>query len=1035
VPSGSQVLIDYRVTNPGNSPANNVELTTTIGGNLVVASVVCETEGLATCPPQAGTTRVASLPAGSSLHFKVTANVPAGTRGDITCSGSVTADGEQVTTNNSAQLSFNVYTADIRVSATAIAPEFSSGGTAVYAMTVRNLGQDAAHGVMLYNVTGVDQTLESITCEASGGGACPTFANGVANVPVLGGGSALTFTVTNRLNPVALGAVSNTMRAVAEGDAMSSDNEATASATTRVDTSPQTTSFVILRSSFLDYMGAGQDHRYDRSNAILTVNDADGYIGIDISGFEDWHGDFVLPASLTRVATGVYSNLARYPTHDPAAGGLHWSSVGRTCSLVDGSFTIDDVSYTAGGELASFDLRFEQRCNGGAGTLRGQIHWVANDGAPPLAPVNPPPDSLWQPSPGETPALGNYVYLKGDATDWVGNGRTELFTTTNSVIELNLADDLLSFQVTGDQNWRGQFKGMVQLQYLQPGYYGNLDRYTFHNPVVGGMNVDGQTRGCNYLSGWFAIDAISVSNGALESVELRFEQHCEKGTGALRGKIRWSASDPITPAPGPVDPPPAGLWAPSSGATPASGNYVYLQSDTGDWVGQGRTFTYTQVDSVLNVSASGGLLTIKVAGEEDWTGNFRAMNSLTQLQPGYYGNLRRAGFHNPRIGGIDFYGDGRGCNLVTGWFVIDDIAYSNGNVSSLDLRFIQHCDGRAEALRGKIHWAPGDSSQPAGPQNPVPAGLWEPAPGATPASGNYFYTESDVGDFIGGGKSHTFTHLNSVLDIRASGNHLSVAAFAEKLWMGEFQAMNTLSRLAPGYYGNLKRYPFNNPTMGGLEWTGAHRGCNELSGWFVIDEISHSTDGSLLAVTLRFEQHCEFAAPATRGKIRWRATDVTQAPGPLTPLPTGLWAPAPGATPASGNYVYLKSDGDFVGAGLEETYTPQSHQISVTSPARGQLALSIQGSRNWNATFLAMVSLNELQPGYYGTLHRYPFGNPAKGALSWYGESRACNEVTGWFVVDSVSYSGGVLASIDLRFEQNCENVLPSLHGKIHWVF
>ena len=80
-----------------------------------------------------------------------------------------------------------------------------------------------------------------------------------------------------------------------------------------------------------------------------------------------------------------------------------------------------------------------------------------------------------------------------------------------------------------------------------------------------------------------------------------------------------------------------------------------------------------------------------------------------------------------------------------------------------------------------------------------------------------------------------------------------------------------------------------------------------------------------------------------------------------------------------------------------------------------------------------MVGLSQLQPGYYGSLQRYPFHNPARGGLSWSGQGRGCNMLSGWFVVDAVSYVGGTLKAIDLRFEQACEGFMPPLRGQIHW--
>ncbi len=53
--------------------------------------------------------------------------------------------------------------------------------------------------------------------------------------------------------------------------------------------------------------------------------------------------------------------------------------------------------------------------------------------------------------------------------------------------------------------------------------------------------------------------------------------------------------------------------------------------------------------------------------------------------------------------------------------------------------------------------------------------------------------------------------------------------------------------------------------------------------------------------------------------------------------------------------------------------------------------------------------------------------------MDWYGESRGCNTITDWFVVDSVTYAGATLTAINLRFEQHCEGSLYPLRGEIHW--
>jgi hypothetical protein len=291
------------------------------------------------------------------------------------------------------------------------------------------------------------------------------------------------------------------------------------------------------------------------------------------------------------------------------------------------------------------------------------------------------------------------VYLQSDNGDYIGGGGTYAYTQAIADLTASGSNASIQIGVTGDQDWTGDFAAPTGVT-LQPGYYADLARYPFQNPVKGGLDWSGEGRGCNTLTGWFVIDAVTFESNTLSTLDLRFEQHCEGGSAALHGKIHWSASDPTTP-PGPVNPVPSGLWAPAPGDTPASGNYVYLASDAGDYIGGGITMSYPIVASAL--SGSGTLLQVSVS---DWSGHFLAMRGPPQLQVGYYGDLARWPFNNPVKGGLDWSGEGRGCNTLKGWFAVDAITYDSGAVSALDLRFEQHCEGGSAALHGKIHLAP-----------------------------------------------------------------------------------------------------------------------------------------------------------------------------------------------------------------------------------------------------------------------------------------------------------------------------------------
>lgn len=295
---------------------------------------------------------------------------------------------------------------------------------------------------------------------------------------------------------------------------------------------------------------------------------------------------------------------------------------------------------------------------------------------------------------------------------------------------------------------------------------------------------------------------------------------------------------------------------------------IRLVSDAGDFVGQGRTYEYSQANSVIEVTSTDGHLTLRIRGDELWNGEFQVPNTLTRLEPGSYTGLRRYGFHDPAVGGLSWTGEGRGCNTLTGSFTVDRVAYVGNTLTAIDLGFEQHCEGATPALRGEIHWSAGDPTLPPDPVSPVPAGLWEPAPGSTPTTGNYVHLVSDAGDFIGQGQTYTYTPGSATITVSAVDGHLTVTVNDGQVWTGNFQTMYTLSQLEPGYYPDLRRYGFHNPAKGGLDWSGHGRGCNTLRGWFAIDRVTYAS-GILTAVDLRFEQRCEGGTTALHGVIHW----------------------------------------------------------------------------------------------------------------------------------------------------------------------
>ena len=304
------------------------------------------------------------------------------------------------------------------------------------------------------------------------------------------------------------------------------------------------------------------------------------------------------------------------------------------------------------------------------------------------------------------------------------------------------------------------------------------------------------------------------------------------------------------------------------------------------------------------------------------------------------------------------------------------------------------------------------------------------APNTSPTS---IRLQSDAGDFVGSGQTYEYDLTNALVLVNARTDTFAIYIRGDEAWTGVFTIPNSRARLEPGFYRGATRFVFgNNPAQTQLSWFGEY-GCVQLAGDFIIRGVSY-TDTALTAIDLSFEQDCEGAPAALHGTVHWRADDLTRPPGPVNPVPAGLWQPAPGETPTGVNYVYMRSDpGDPIGASRTWLYTAANAALAVGSSAGG-VSVSVGTTTPgewWDGGFSPMNSVSTLQVGYYPDAGSV---NPTKGGFGWSGSGRGCNSVRGWFAVDHLTLSADTVKALDVRFEQHCNGVTPALHGAIHWV-
>jgi Putative Ig domain len=132
-----------------------------------------------------------------------------------------------------------------------------------------------------------------------------------------------------------------------------------------------------------------------------------------------------------------------------------------------------------------------------------------------------------------------------------------------------------------------------------------------------------------------------------------------------------------------------------------------LNSDPGDFVGGGQTLFLTSADGTFNASGTSGSGVVSVSLEgplQFWFLDFAALSGQP-LAVGTYTGAARWPFQAPTQPGLSVFGDGRGCNTLSGDFSVLEISYGpDGNIASFDATFEQHCEEATAALRGEIRF-------------------------------------------------------------------------------------------------------------------------------------------------------------------------------------------------------------------------------------------------------------------------------------------------------------------------------------------
>ncbi|HEY9403931.1 MAG TPA: carboxypeptidase regulatory-like domain-containing protein [Pyrinomonadaceae bacterium] len=143
--------------------------------------------------------------------------------------------------------------------------------------------------------------------------------------------------------------------------------------------------------------------------------------------------------------------------------------------------------------------------------------------------------------------------MQGEPGDYIGGTTQHLYTPDHGTFGATAQDrsgdgipDYVQVSFSGPNHWwYTEFHTYrVPNQNLVVGYYENAQRAPFADANHPGLNISGDGRGCNTLTGNFTVHDVAIdSSGSSHTVRrftASFEQHCEGGGPALLGTVYYN---------------------------------------------------------------------------------------------------------------------------------------------------------------------------------------------------------------------------------------------------------------------------------------------------------------------------------------------------------------------------------------------------------------------------------------------------------------------------------------------------------------
>jgi hypothetical protein len=315
--------------------------------------------------------------------------------------------------------------------------------------------------------------------------------------------------------------------------------------------------FLSYSSESGDNVGRGESKTFTTNDGYFRVSNNLSLNEINISFTEvplggDNFWSLVLASHRgTTLVPGTYQGATRFPYPQPnplgITPGIRFSTNGRECNALTGSFNIQNISYDLYGKVSNLRADFEQYCRRAGGGLFGQVAFDRND----FDTVN-----LTRLL-GLTDKIQEYetaLYYFSQPGDNVGRGLEEILTPED--LDFTVArNPFYGIDVFINNYDRSDRTDSIYTRLnfaapgnttLIPGLYDRSVRYPLQTSNRGSLSFINDSRTCSQSSGRFqVIEASYTPRGAVEKFDALFEQHCGDdlaiGSAAF-GRIRYNAT-------------------------------------------------------------------------------------------------------------------------------------------------------------------------------------------------------------------------------------------------------------------------------------------------------------------------------------------------------------------------------------------------------------------------------------------------------------------------------------------------------------